>query len=151
VAELDIGQAGSTRRTAGDAQWIGNVLVDPGEVETRIRGFPQQQFVVVDRMGSRGRTVMWEGSIRVNGIALVRTIEAELDQYMHGSLRSAGVLGAPDASYIKPTELRDSEDQVLSDQAIMLTWRRRSNVMRIQPVGNMDRRIDIEIVFRTVK
>jgi len=121
---LDIGQVGGTRQAAGSAYFTGVVLRPPDEAGTIERPIVQQNVVFADRLGYRGETVIWQGVLRCNSQATLNAIIGDLNEAMHGARRDAsGNLTAADPTKVKTRQLTDYEETVLSNAAILRTWR----------------------------
>ena len=131
VAELNIGQPGSARNGSGAASYIVNVLVGADQAVTVNQGVPQQNVTFQDNLGSAPGDVTWNGTLKVNNAATLNAIRSDLDRYKHGSARVAGVLGAPNMSYVRATRLTDSFSQILSENARIVDWSFTDRIRRL--------------------
>ena len=113
VPELDIGQTGSARRAAGTAFWVGRVIEGSDKTLSVINPLGPQNVIVRDVSGFRGRTVRWEGHLKIDSDATLGVIQSELAQRKHASPRSTGLLGTPNLTLLRATQLINSFGRVL--------------------------------------
>lgn len=129
--ELDIGQPGSSRRTAQTAFATVTVSLDGDDIRVAQNALPQQNVIFRDLLGFGGKPVVWKATIKCSTRTIVSTIEAELNAYLHGVKYTPGVgYDAFDIARLKPTRLRDGFGEVISDHAILTAWTR-GRLMRI--------------------
>ncbi len=130
VPLLDIGQRGGTREGAGNALFSGNVILGQDRTGKVQHHLPQQNVTYEDDMGFVAGRIIIEGVIRAKTAAIFEDIRQELNQRMHGSLRTDGVLGAADPSMIKPTQFTDFDGTVVAAKAVVSGWRPRGRRFR---------------------
>jgi hypothetical protein len=133
VPELDIGQAGSARRTANKAQYAVQVLRRPPAVRSVVHQVPQQHVRYRDLLGWSGESVTWQGSVRVKDTTEIAALANELYRFRTGFTRNAttGVPSPTDLSVLAPTLLTDAFGIALGEQAVLDGYQFGENFRRI--------------------
>lgn len=121
ATEIDIGQPGSTRNLAADANHPANVFPLQPDVAEVTNAFPQQSFVVKDVLGWQGQIIQWRGHLLAKTIAIYNAIVSELSEAETGQTITAGVRSAVDVDAMAPRQLVDALGTVVSTRAKMLT------------------------------
>lgn len=151
VPELDIGQVGSSRRSAGTAMAVVQVTERGTQARTVENPLPQQNVVFSDELGFADKATIWRASIRTTTAALMATILNEIASYRTGQLYTAGVGHAAfDATRIKPTRLTNNWGTVVSDHATLKDYETVTPVKRITGSG-FTCYAEVLITFRTSK
>jgi hypothetical protein len=145
VPTLDIGQPGGTRATAGDALATISVTLEPEQVRSTTHELGEQNAVYTDVMGFGGSRVVWNVTLRTKDNATYLAVIRELNACKHGSVRSAqtGVMGAPDPSRIKETQLTDHDGTILSPKARLADWHPRRRRSRSEPDWAVLQKLDL--------
>lgn len=122
VEVADFGQIGGTLQVAGYASWIPQHPSSAPDIVRVENPLPQQAAVFADVVGFAGQRWTFAGPLRVDTRARLATIESTLSQYHSGQTITAGVRGAPSATKLAPTRLRDGWGTILSENAILETY-----------------------------
>jgi hypothetical protein len=127
VPELDLGQIGGTRETAGTAKLTAHVIVGQDNVNAVTHKLPQSIAVYRNVIGFVGGRIVIQGVMRASTAAIFETMLQEINQRRHGSLRNGagGPLLPPDPSKMVPTQVTDSQGTVISQQAVVQDWQPR--------------------------
>jgi len=148
VPEINLGQPGSTR--AGSTALYTLRVSLTADIDTHVdQGIPQQNVVLRDIFGFRGTRVSWRGTLKIRDNATLIAIMAELNQYEHGSLRTSGVLGAPSTVFLRPTRLTDYDGAVLSESAVLDSWRFSGDRLAISG-GIYALATQLEVIFKVL-
>ncbi len=150
VAELDVGQKGSTRRSSGLVHYAANVILHEPQVDEVLHGVPQQNVAFQDRLGWRGDMVTWTGGCRIKNSTEFANLRSVLSQYRTGSTvnSSDGTRGSPDKTFFKPTFMADFFGEALGSKAIMTGYRFDGRVSRISGSAAYSLWVNLTIVFR---
>jgi len=122
VVELNAGQPGSALYVANQARYVVNVLEGADVAAVVPQALVQQNITFEDKLGFRGSMVVWQGMLKTVSDAVRQAIYSQLNQYLHGSALSSGVLGSPVPSQMKPTRLTNAFGSVLSERAVVADW-----------------------------
>ncbi len=123
VPLLDVGQIGGARNAAGDATFTVRGAVAPERAVVVEHRAAQQGGLIQDNLGYAGGAMRWSGTLKVADLDTLWEIAAELNQKVHGQLRSSsGTLGPVDATQLRETQLTDYDGRVLADRARIIGW-----------------------------
>ncbi len=119
--ELDVGQPGSARNTAGTARFTCRVREGAPTVGRAEHKPPQQTRLFVDHLGWAGQVITWEGSLCVTTDTILGQIVSHLNEITTGQAVDAatGVRGAVYTSKMAPGLLKDSFGRALAEEAIL--------------------------------
>lgn len=138
VPELDVGQAGSTRRSQGQVAYYPRVIQTPPDVAEVQHSFPQQNISFMDRLGWRGEIVQWTGRCHIKDATEYAALRSVLSLYRTGSTidSSTGVHGAVNVTYLKPTILKDNYGKAMGAAVLMQGYQFEGMTDRLSaPVG----------------
>ena len=120
VPELNLGQPGSARATAGTAQYTVRVLVGTPENPRSENALPQQAVVYTQAMGFAGQTVRWRGWLKVKDVNELSAIRLELNELRTGQTIDAnGVRSAVATTKMKATKMVDPLGVAITDKATL--------------------------------
>ena len=122
VPELDAGQPGSGRDGSGLVAYRPHFILHEPEVADVEQAAPEQNVVLVNRLGFRGQKFTWEGQAKFKDASEITKLRSVLNQFLTGSAIVAGVLGSPgspDPSYLQPTQLLDASGELVAAKARM--------------------------------
>jgi len=134
VPELDIGQAGSTRRGNNTAWSTVRVIENPAEPESVVNPMPQQRANFRDLLSAGQSRVQWACTLKTDGNATRRTIISELRLY------------ASNVVYARETRLTDTAGGIISERAVMLAPVF-GQVMKLSGSGNFTQLMELRLMF----
>jgi hypothetical protein len=150
VPEIDMGQDGSARQSAGTALFRPNVLIGADDTRVVAQHLTQQNFAFRDNLGFTGKPVVWAGLLKVNTNATLHLIMNELNRYRHGSGRSGGLFTAPSVVYLRPTRLTDFDGTLITEAAALRDFQWRGRRKHISSGGALTMAVAMNLVFEVL-
>ena len=123
VAELDVGQKGSTRNTANQARHPANVVESPPLKTEVVNRLIQQGLSYVEVLGLGGQWVEWRGTLRVSTSTILAAIRSDLSKFKDGQTITAGVRSAYNSAWVQPSVLKDAFGETLTTTAKLVDFR----------------------------
>ena len=123
VAELDVGQKGSTRNGANQARYPANVVEFPPLKTEVVNRLPQQGVAFVEVQAFKGQFVEWRGTLRVSTSTVLAAIRSDLSKFKDGQTITAGVRSAYNSAWVQPTKLTDTFGEILTTTAKLVDYR----------------------------